>query len=145
LRTPHSFRPTCGILCRIVLDEVSQIPLATNRQGLCRQIYRCEFGFFFSLPRPRFQQLSLLVTSPHNHTPHLVSSHTFILSPPRADVGAGVGPPPWVSAWTQASIRRDERVPQILIRNNVPASCVSGPPINIDFLYGPGRQITQPA
>ncbi|SCB64951.1 unnamed protein product [Fusarium graminearum] len=97
------------------------------------------------LPRPRFQQLSLLVTSPHNHTSSRLISHTFILSPPRADVGVGVGPPPRVSAWTQASTRRDERVPQILIRNNVPASCVSGPPIKIIFLYDPGRQIAQPA
>ena len=32
-----------------------------------------------------------------------------------------------------------------MIRNNVPASCVSNPPIKTVFLYGPGRQAAQPA
>ncbi|KAJ3528961.1 hypothetical protein NM208_g9971 [Fusarium decemcellulare] len=43
------------------------------------------------------------------------------------------------------TVVRDEGVPQILIRNNVPASCVLGPPMDIALFDGPGRQSIQPA
>ncbi|KAM6527973.1 hypothetical protein FALCPG4_009004 [Fusarium falciforme] len=72
------------------------------------------------------------MTPPHTPTRALLS-----LSQPR---------PRLPSAWTQASTRRDEGVPQILIRNNVPASCVSGPPMDIalSLVDGPGRPSSCP-
>jgi hypothetical protein len=132
---------------RTVLDEARQLPPATNWPCPCRQFvdtYAVSLAFHTLGPHtaepPRHKS-----SPPHNYNYNYNNHHIHTNTNTLVSVTNWCWSAALVSAWTQDSTRRDERVPQILIRNNVPASYVSGPPIKMTILYGPCRQTAQPA